>query len=45
MMNKQELIDANINNLTQLWQRMGASPCTIKGMEQFVISNSWPVRP
>lgn len=35
---------ANIENLTQLWQQMGATPCVLNNMKMFQISLSWPNR-
>ncbi len=43
-MNDIQLNEANLENLTQLWMRMGAKPCPLVGMEMFQISDSWPNR-
>lgn len=43
-MHDQQLDTANINNLTSLWQQMGAVPCDYSGMQTFKMSLSWPAR-
>ncbi len=43
-MKQAQLNQAHLENLTQLWMRMGARPCPLEGMESFLISDSWPNR-
>jgi GNAT superfamily N-acetyltransferase len=43
-MNSQQLAQANIDNLHQLWQHMGAAACTLPGMQGFGQSTGWPHR-
>jgi ribosomal protein S18 acetylase RimI-like enzyme len=43
-MNEQQLMSANIENLTQLWKRMGATTCSSDKTARLFLSNSWPHR-
>lgn len=43
-MNQQQLISANIENLTQLWKRMGTTPHIMDNAGSLFYSDNWPHR-